>query len=274
MTCANPKMSSASALLSLRAANARANEVLKDDHNKHLVSVHNGASVLNVGHVRSNTPMDKGGIRYIATIGRKGDIVLHDETISRLHCAFLADFASQCVAFVKLSDPKSSHAYGEDATKPNKAIRVDRKDGLCSIELGKEGGKKYRFDIIWHYPFEETLSRMQSWFVTHLKVHPFHAETLQVSDSKSDDELLGTCQPPGEIKSWAPKNGNAMWEPQGKPIGRGACGEVYRAVTVGSKEVIAVKVLRRPTNMAKWAVLKREVEIHSALTHVGSSLHV
>ena len=271
MPCQIPE-SFRNALISLKPVSEGAIAVLESESNKMLRF--NGA--LHIGQVSSKVQAP-GNTRYIATIGRDGDIVIPDEfsSISRVHCSFLADPGKKCVSFQ--FDPCSSRVYGPGGKSLGKSTyragdthsRVDRtgKVEICSIELGKKGEKTFHFTVWWNFDIQHTASCLKQWWETDLPARPSLAETQHSSEWASDEGMS-----PAQAGDAARYRGEVKVKRR-RRLGNGTWGVVYEGL-MDTGQVVAVKELQRPTHGGPWAMLRRELRVHSALHHVRSLTHV
>ncbi|KAK4107119.1 kinase-like protein [Canariomyces notabilis] len=252
------------ALFSLTPLNKRAEQVVEDPCNKHLVStLEGGASALDVGQVRPASADDA----TLATLGRCGDIFVEGASISKIQCSFEIDRETGIVMFYDRSHGQTSQVYGENAVqfehgRPRKV--VVQQDLNTIIGMGGVGRNLVRFQLRWHYTPDEVMAKVKERQSNSVQYNPRLARTLNEADTVAPSRMGTRIHTPG------PRQPKVRWKQIGKALGAGQFGTVYKALDLDSGRIMAVKTTARPPGVNGdhlWATLKREVEILSSMSH-------
>ncbi|KAJ4161679.1 uncharacterized protein LMH87_007704 [Akanthomyces muscarius] len=256
-------------LISLKPSNTAASEIVNLDSNRDFV--HEGEQVLDLGQYSSRAAGNEA--RYIATIGRDGDIVLPPKwPVSRVQCAFLVGETGSCIIFVDNSSNASCQAYGSKGKTQellsNSPRQVDSSSGFCKIAIRIDHDNEMKtaeFDVLWHHPTSKLTSALQAWRRVALPRQPRLADT-QLWPAREDSTK--TQHVVVAATDYQTSAGDlARFKLEKKPIGTGAFGAVYKACDPKNPNmVIAVKVLR-PLNPGEWKFLDQEREILRQLRH-------
>ncbi|KAJ4307736.1 hypothetical protein N0V84_012526 [Fusarium piperis] len=240
------------AILSLRPINDNAWEVVQHQNNQHLRSyLGDGSTGLDIGHFSSYLG---GGV--LATLGRRGDILVEGASISKIQCSFEIDEITNAVMFYDRSHSQTSavggfNAYPFQHGRPRKV--VVHPNFNSRIGMGGVGRDLVQFDLQWHkFPVQRDQTA----------IHPHFARTINDNDTVQPSQY-GTrayTLAPGELE---------LRCFQESRIGSGGFGNVYRGVDVDSGLVVAVKVIDRTQHMDNetWWKMKSEVTLIRSVQH-------
>lgn len=221
--------------------NPRAEAVLADPDNKHLVSqLKTDELALDIGHTRSTS----GDNTTIATLGRDGDIVVDGRSIAKIQCSFEIDLDTKVVMFYDRSHSQTSQVLGQNATpfeygRPRKIVVQDNVNTI--IGFGGVGRNLFQFELEWHYDAPETMEIVKNRASTTLgyEENPRLAQTVDITDTvlpSKRETRLNTAGPQLTKLRYA----NLVL------LGSGQFGVVYKAVNLDSGKFLAVKTLKRP----------------------------
>ncbi|KAJ9137739.1 Serine/threonine-protein kinase 33 [Pleurostoma richardsiae] len=251
------------ALFSLIPINGPAKAVVNNPYNTHLVSWLNNEPVLDIGHTRSVS----GDHATLATLGRNGDVTIEGRNIAKLQCSFEIDNETKVVMFYDRSHSQTCQVFGENA-KPfdlGRPRKVVVQKGLNTIiGIGGVNRNLIQFELAWHGNPDKTMERVKKREKAALEENPRFARTVDDTDTVPPTGVVTRIHTPG------PRLQKIRFERLGPRIGAGQFAEVYRAVNVDTGQLIAAKILKRPVGPAKqreWMTLKREIEIHSSISH-------
>ncbi|KAJ9155641.1 Serine/threonine-protein kinase 33 [Pleurostoma richardsiae] len=252
------------ALFSLLPLNERAEAVLAHQSNGHLVSrLEDGKLALDIGHVR---PMS-GGNATLATLGRNGDVFVEGSSIAKIQCSFEIDLNTKVVMFYDRSHGQTSQVFGKNASpfeygRPRRV--VVQEDTNTIIGMGGVGRDLIQFELIWHCFPSETAERVKSREGAVLE------ENLRLARTLDETATVSPSRMETRIHTLGPQQPENRYAKIGDTLGYGQYGKVYKVVNLDTGELMAVKILERPTVAAhqrQWMKSKREVEILSRINH-------
>ena len=253
------------ALFSLFPITDPAKAVVQHPCNKHLVSQLENEIVLDIGHTRSIS----GDHATLATLGRHGDITIEGRNISRIQCSFEIDNETKVVMFYDRSHSQTCQVFGEGATpfvygRPRKVVVQPKLNTIIGI------GGVYRdliqFELVWHTNIDTTKEWVKTREKTALAENARFARTVDDTDTVLPTGVMTRINTAGSRLQ------RIRYETIGDRIGAGQSAEVYKAVNVDTGQLIAVKILKWSVGSAtqkEWMAVKREIEIHSSISHVS-----
>ncbi|KAI0552114.1 hypothetical protein F4679DRAFT_592611 [Xylaria curta] len=168
------------AMIALVPINNRAHEALRLLRNRYLISTQNDQQVFDIGLVPST---DSG---TLATLGRRGDIVLEGSDIAKTHCSIEFNLEANVVMFCNKLRHYSSIVYGRDAPmecgRPAKIV-------LCQginyiIGIGDLSNDPYQFELIWYQnPPQTTIGTAEGQGFIMLEENPHLTKTIDESET-------------------------------------------------------------------------------------------
>lgn len=253
------------ALFSLIPISRPAKEAVDHPSNEHLVCWLGGQPVLDIGHTRSISRDNA----TLATLGRNGDVILEGRNIAKIQCSFEIDSETKVVMFYDRSHSQTCQVFGKNARpfefgRPRKVVVQNNLNTI--IGMGGVSRDLIQFELIWHGDPDKTMERVKERGNTTLEENPRFARTVDEADTVPPTGMVTRIHTPG------PKQSKIRFETVGDRIGAGQFGEVYKAVNVDTGQLMAAKIVKRPVGSAKqkeWMILKREIEIHSSISHVS-----
>lgn len=272
-------------LFALKPINDRARSVVADPQNRHLVSafVDSKSTVINVGHVRSDN-----GFSTLATMGRRGDIVISGSTISRIHCSFELmhkhDTDEMMVMFVDRSPAQSCEVSGEYAfpLRYNRDPRVPRqvmirKDINTVIGLGGTNRNLVMFEIIWYGTNVKIQENIKKRAIGPLSENPANQRTYTEDETGAPSRIMTRTHTPGlNTRDGIERLPIRVLRSEAS-LGKGSFGEVFRGYNVDTGQAVAVKVIQTPgpsnsmipSVQSYWKALKREMKLMGSCQHVS-----
>jgi hypothetical protein len=254
------------ALFSLVALNERAEEVVAHPCNRHLVSTLEDESLaLDVGHVRSASGDDD----TLATLGRCGDILVDGVSIFKIQCSFEIDRDTGIVMFYDRSHGQTSQVLGENAVQfqHGRLRKVVVQEQLNTIiGMGGVGRNLVQFQLQWHGTPAQAMAKVKGRRSNNVQYNPRLARTLDEADTIAPSRM--------ETRIHTPDRGSQKmrWKQMGDPLGAGQFATVYKTLDLDSGRIMAAKLTARPRGaegIRLWAMLEREVEILSRISHVS-----
>ncbi|RSM05510.1 hypothetical protein CEP52_006260 [Fusarium oligoseptatum] len=188
----------------------------------------------------------------LATIGRNGDIKIGNSAVSDPHCSFkLHGQNNEEVMLQDQSKDNTTQPSGlEEKTfsirHPHRSVLIDREINQ-QFGIGGTACDLYEFKIHWHNVEEHMLRQ----YIDNKVGNPSHART--VAD-----------EPPTSV-SFHPFPPIRYSERQ--KLGRGAFGSVRKVVNVDTGEYLAMKRVVRPLAQVAYAMMRREVDLLSLVSH-------
>ncbi|KAK2785918.1 hypothetical protein FQN52_008185 [Onygenales sp. PD_12] len=255
------------ALFSLLPLNERANAVVADPSNAHLVSKLKDESVLDIGlHIRSKSP------NTLATLGRGDvDVYVAGSTLAKIQCSFEIDQGTNTVMLYDRSHSQTTQVFGDDAIpfehgRTRKIVVHPKLNSI--IGMGGAARNLVLFKLQWHHNLPTVIETVQSRQNIPLAVeeNPRLARTIDEADTVLPSRRATRLHTPGpgRLKIRYAKINR---------LGSGQFGEVHKVVDADSGRFMAVKILMRPGSGAKgeqdrWMeLLKREVETLARIDH-------
>ena len=177
----------------------------------------------------------------LATLGREGDITIEGPTVSPIQCSFQINPLSNEILLCDNSSNKSIDTNGgpsvtyDPARQPR---RVVIRHGVNNIFKASSSKNEYvHFEIIWH-PYAVELRDQISF--SRLRRDPTPVDqTIMTRHFRT------------------------------KELGSGAFGTVHPTIDIDSGDILAVKVVKFPSDPISYQNARREVEILSGLCHVS-----
>ncbi len=262
------------ALLSLIPLNERAKEIVAHPINDPFVStLDDDIHALDIGHIRS-----KSGSNTLATLGRGDtDIYMEGPSIAKIQCSFEIDLNTNVVMLYDRSHGQTTQVSGENAMPFEygrlRKIVVQAKLNTM-IGMGGVGRNLIQFRLEWHQDSSETIEKVKKRqsIPQGYEENPRLTQTINEAESVLPSRRETRPHMPG------PRQGKMRYATVIR-LGSGQFGEVHKAVNVDSGELMAVKMLKKPSEASKqqdWKVsvyyaLKREVEILSTINHVSKT---
>lgn len=255
------------AVFSLKPLNKRAENVVNHPSNSHLVSTLNdGTNALDVGfHIRSRSN------HTIAVLGRgcDVDIFVEGSSISKIQCSFEVDSDTNMIMLYDRSHGQTTQLLGENAIpfehkRPRKVLVQNKLN--TEVGMGGSGRNLVRFELKWHRDLVET---MEQWGgrekgAQECLENPRLTRTIDESETVLPSEIGTRLHTPG-LRQFK------MRYIKVAQLGTGQFGTVHKAINVDTAKYMAVKILRlNPMEPIVTRALKREVEILSQTSHVGS----
>ncbi|KAI9163550.1 Calcium/calmodulin-dependent protein kinase I [Paramyrothecium foliicola] len=253
------------ALFSLVPLNPRAERVVEHPANGHLVStLEDGTRAINIGHVNPIV----GGRTTLATMGRMGDVFITGADIARIQCSFERDSPTNVIMFHDQSNSRSSRVFGDNATpfepgRPRKVV-VNQ---LLNTQIGFGGARQnlLEFELVWHGDAVDTMEKVQNRESAALEENPNLARTINEADTLLPSRRETRPHTAG------PQQPRIRYDREGKELGSGQFGVVYKATNMDTGELMAVKIVKRateaPGSTTLYNALKREAETLSRINH-------
>lgn len=241
-----------------------AEAALAHPDNDHLVSWMRNKPVLDVGHTRTIS----GDSATLATLGRNGDIKIQDHRIAKEQCSFEIDNETKVIMFHDRSIRCTCQVFGENAMpfefgRPRKVV-VQRNLNTI-IGMGGSQRDSIQFMLVWHGSSSETMEKVKNRNNAALEDNPRFARTVDDADTVPPTGMMTRIHTP---RTDEPRIRFRKMD----RIGGGQYGEVFKAVNVDTGQLIAVKIVKLSTGRAgqyEWNTLKREIEMHSKISHVS-----
>ncbi|KAI0537195.1 kinase-like domain-containing protein [Xylaria digitata] len=253
------------AVFSLKPTNQRAYDVLNHPNNEYLVSkLEGGELALDIGHVSSVS----GVLTTLATLGRDADITIPGASISKVHCSFEIDNATNVVMFYDRSHNQSCQVYGEVATpfeygRPRKVVVNDEINTI--IGIGGEKRNLISFELKWHCEPRCVMEKVKNRQHGTLEQNYRLARTIDERDTSAPTQMETRLHTAGGQQH------QLRYHLLNETLGYGEFGSVDKVVDIDTGRVIARKSLKRPigeVQRTKLAtVVKSEVENLSRLDH-------
>ena len=206
--------------------------------------------------------------QVIVEVGRDADLILPGSTISKIHFSFEIHPESRQIMFCDRSRFRNTKIGPVGFRTDGNFRQVVLQSGTAyRISAGGEKAKQYIFDLVWPKHAENVLQETQRGHqMAEGRVqNPRWARTVE--------------EGPTELPSWyntrlhTPTIGVVQRAAESKLLGKGAFGEVYRAVDLDSGCLVAVKKIVLPPKVrfpqsGEEDILRREVKILSSISHV------
>jgi hypothetical protein len=136
--------------------------------------------------------------------------------------------------------------------------------------MGGAGKRLVQFRLRWHCPYSGLVKKLEQRENARLGDNPRRAKTLFDTDTAVPSRMETHTHIAGPPKLLT------RWRSTGPVLGIGQFGTVYEALDLDSAQLMAVKRVRLPLGPAgqlQRSMVKREVEILSAVRHVREPMH-
>ncbi|KAG5289215.1 CAMK family protein kinase [Histoplasma ohiense] len=261
------------ALFSLIPRNERAEAVVADPLNAHLVSLFKNKPVLDIGlNVRSKS------CNTLATLGRGDvDVYVAGSSISKIQCSFERDPKTNVVMLFDRSHSQTTRVFGgdDDESMPFEYGRLRKVVVQAKVNtmlgMGGEGRNLVLFELKWHLSAAEMIGKNWKNISPDIEDNPRVARTIDDAETILPSRRETRPHTSGRVEL-------KMRYATIDRIGSGNFGEVYKVVDVDSGRLMAVKILKPPVSGATeeqavasrksvYYALKREVETLARITH-------
>ena len=260
-----------SALFSLIPLNDSATDAVNDVVNKEYVSLSRKHQELSfdIGFHIDN----KSSKNTLVTFGRNDcNIVLQDETISRLHCSFeMDDLDTGIVMFHDRSHARNTRVSGEfsqpfeDGRSPRRVLVY--RDCNDLISMGGKYGNLYQFRIEWILDEDKVKAAAERHKVEKKEViiNPRTARTHDPTETILPSQMITPDQ------AFQKHRSTGMRYFKMALIGVGSFGKVWRVIDVDSGKLMAMKHIEwvpRQRDQEHVRKVRREVELMRRAKHV------
>lgn len=214
-------------------------------------------------HVRKRTVP-----QVITEVGRDADLILPGKSISQVHFSFEFHPESRQIMLCDRSRLRNTKILPVGFRNDGDFRQVVLQPGTkYCISAGGEQLNQYIFDLVWPEKSADVLQETEKEYqrAEASAQNPRYARTIE--------------EGPTELPSWyntrlhTPTVGAVLRTTEGEFLGKGAFGEVRKAVDLDSGCFIAVKKMKLPPKVGPFPsheedTLRREVKILSSISHV------